>query len=82
MWLWRVKHRIFSGTPRQVKRSLRIYSEFGWSFLETCINEDLHRVFPHKSEAEAEQMTAAVLSLLTPKDRKLLTNRYRRKLGI
>ena len=44
--------------------------------------EDLHRVCPEKTEREVQDMTGAIMVLLTPKDRRILTARYRRKLGI
>jgi hypothetical protein len=52
------------------------------SVLKTCIHEDLHRVFPEKTEREIEELTEQAFDLLTPRDRRLLIARYRRKLGI
>lgn len=45
-------------------------------------NDDPRRLFPHKTPAEIGEMGNAIHTLLSPQDVEILTNRYRRKLGV
>ena len=88
-WRWTINNRLPWGalgwcqaSKRTIHINHRIHCEARVSLLSTCIHEDLHRVFPEKREYEIEELTDDIMALLSARDKRLLTARYRRKLGI
>lgn len=87
-WRWRINNYLICNLlgacyydRKTIYINHRIHRLYRLPLLDTCIHKDLHRVFP-RAERDIEALTDDILALLTPRDRRLLTARYRTKLGI